>query len=79
MADYNFTADFLTKFVQLTPSVQIVISFSCAIATGLTAFFIKESVALITSLCSRLNRQAAEEQLLKELAEARERYHSAKD
>lgn len=47
MNGYNFAADFLNKYSQLTPWVQMVIGLgACAVMLGV-AYFIKETVAVI--------------------------------
>ncbi len=47
--EYDFFADFLNKFSQLTPWVQAVIGLGmCAVVLGI-AYFVKEIVAVVMS------------------------------
>lgn len=47
--DYNFLADLLNKFSQLTPWVQALLGLGvCAVVLG-SAYFLKETVAVVIS------------------------------
>lgn len=47
MAEYNFFADLLNKYSQLTPWVQALVGLGiCAVMLG-TVYFIKETVAVL--------------------------------
>ncbi len=47
--DYNFLADLLNKFSQLTPWVQALLGLGlCAVLLG-SAYFLKETVAAVVS------------------------------
>lgn len=49
MENYNFLADLLNKFSQLTPWVQALLGLGvCAVVLG-SAYFLKETVAVVIS------------------------------
>ena len=45
--DYNFLADLLNKFLQLTPWVQVLLGFMMCFAIIYSLYFLKEAVAYI--------------------------------
>jgi hypothetical protein len=50
MDEYNFFADLLNKYSQLTPWVQVITSIGLCGVTVSTTYFIKESIAIISKI-----------------------------
>jgi hypothetical protein len=55
MIEYNFFADLLNKYSQLTPWVQVVTSMGLCGVVVSTTYFTKESIAIITKPFQRNN------------------------
>jgi hypothetical protein len=47
MTEYNFFADLLNKYSQLTPWVQVITMFSVCAVVVASIYFTKESIAII--------------------------------
>jgi hypothetical protein len=62
MENYNFLADLLNKFSQLTPWVQALLGLGlCAVLLGV-AYFFKETVAVVISPLLRWNEPSPKQE-----------------
>lgn len=61
MNEYNFFADLLNKYSQLTPWVQVVIGLGFFGVAVSIAYFMKESLAVIMKPFERNHKAAASE------------------
>ncbi|MCP5361458.1 MAG: hypothetical protein H6908_02275 [Hyphomicrobiales bacterium] len=75
MNDYNFYADLLNKYSQLTPWVQAVIGFGICGATLGLAFFLKESIVAIMKPLYRTNAATSAASAPEEKREWRDKYY----
>ena len=62
MGDYNFSADLLNKFLQLTPWVQVFIGLEvCVIILGFFYFFNQAINAVMKPFCIQRDNRSKEE------------------
>jgi hypothetical protein len=61
MIEYNFFADLLNKYSQLTPWVQVIAIFSICALFATALYFTKESIAIIAKIFIRNNQDSANE------------------
>jgi hypothetical protein len=79
MTEYNFLADLLNKFSELSPWVQVLTNFSFAFAAIAMTYFFKESVVAITQIFIEKDIKSIEEKLLKAWSESHKSYWSSNE